>query len=125
MLVSILSFQKVILRSAILLTVFHSHAELGFSNPALPSCLIADESSCQIALNQLRPTQLTYGQIEVERRQVKFEAMSPSEKEKFIEEHVIPIVKGPGNKLYMLDHHHFGEIRLPQRKGHCCVNANW
>jgi hypothetical protein len=110
MLLTIKSFHSLTLRTFIIFVALLGLAPVCLSKSTLPNCLTRGEAQCQVALSQLRPTQLTYGQIEVERRQAKFEAMSESEKEQFIEEHIVPIVVGPGRKLYLLDGHHFGRI---------------
>lgn len=62
---------------------------------------------CNIPANQLRPTQLTFGAIEVERSSEKITAMSHKKLDKYIAAHVAPVVIGPNGAVYLTDHHHF------------------
>lgn len=76
---------------------------------------IADET-CSLAVDQLLPTQLSYGDIEVARRAEKIAAMSARDLAQYKVDHTVPIVVGPGAKMYILDHHHFA-LALARVKG--------
>lgn len=56
-----------------------------------------------IAIDDLRPTQMTVGVREIEQRAVEIKKMA---KDKAIQKNVIPVVKGPKDHLYVIDHHH-------------------
>jgi len=60
-----------------------------------------------VAIADLRPTQMTVGMREVERKrrdwQRRKEAADAGE---YPGAHMIPAVLGPGDQLWMLDHHH-------------------
>ena len=76
---------------------------------------VADET-CSISVDQLFPTQLTYGEIEVARRAEKIADMSARELAEYKREHTVPIVVGPGSRMYVLDHHHYS-LALARAKG--------
>lgn len=80
----------------------------GFSN-SLPPCGIDSKSSdfCTVVPRDLQPTQLTFGAIEVDSRAQKFRALSERDRSKSIAEHPLPVIVGPGNTIYLTDHHHF------------------
>ncbi len=56
-----------------------------------------------IDIADLRPTQITVGYREIETHAARLKNL---EKEKLVRKHVIPVVKGPKDKLYVIDHHH-------------------
>lgn len=58
-------------------------------------------------LLDLRPCQFVLGMKEVEFKIQKMKMMSKKELARFCKERVIPIVIGPKNELYQIDHHHF------------------
>jgi hypothetical protein len=53
----------------------------------------------------LRPTQITVGLREVEQKRAKWRKEGPK-KQSFLGAHMIPVVIGPKNERYILDHHH-------------------
>ncbi len=60
----------------------------------------------KVQIADLRPTQLTLGLAEVEERAAKIAAMTPSEREAYLQHKPIPHVLGPGKQMYIVDHHH-------------------
>jgi hypothetical protein len=58
-------------------------------------------------LLDLRPTQFVLGMKEIEAKVKKINESSTKELAKYCDEHVIPVVLGPENQVYMIDHHHF------------------
>ena len=56
-----------------------------------------------VAIDDLRPTQMTVGVHEIEQRAASLKKQA---KEKAIAKNVIPVVKGPKGRLYVIDHHH-------------------
>jgi hypothetical protein len=60
----------------------------------------------KIAIADLRPTQLTLGLAEVALRAGKIARQTPEEREAYIDRKSIPYVLGPGERIYMVDHHH-------------------
>ena len=63
-----------------------------------------------VALSQLRPTQLSVGMLEVKfkRRRLGLLEGRPGELVAFILENPIRVVLGPAGKAYVIDHHHLG-----------------
>jgi hypothetical protein len=55
----------------------------------------------------LRPSQFVLGMKEVETKIARMRKMSEKELAKFCDERVIPVVLGPRNEHFMIDHHHF------------------
>lgn len=60
----------------------------------------------KVAIVDLLPTQLTLGLSEVASRAAKIASQTPEEREAGLERKAIPYVLGPGNRLFMVDHHH-------------------
>jgi hypothetical protein len=88
---------------ATLAALFFSHAAL-----ALPACTATTPkgASCGLAAEDVRPTQLAYGEIEVARRAAKIAAMDAGELDKYLKKHVVPVVIGPGGRFFATDGHH-------------------
>ena len=61
---------------------------------------------CKFKITELRPTQGAVGFEEVRRKTAELAKMSSSEAEEYRKKKRIPVVVGPGQKLYMIDHHH-------------------
>jgi hypothetical protein len=59
-----------------------------------------------IQIADIRPTQLTLGLAEVARRAAKITKMSADERDAYLQRKAIPYVVGPGQQLYIVDHHH-------------------
>jgi hypothetical protein len=60
-----------------------------------------------IPILQLRPTQMTVGMREVkEKRQRWREQKSRKKQEELLGKHMIPVVRGPDKRYYVVDHHH-------------------
>jgi hypothetical protein len=66
----------------------------------------------QTLINSLCPTQLTVGMLEVEQKRKRLTALAPKEQLEFLQEHPMPVVIGPGKKLYLTDHHHLARAAL-------------
>ena len=58
-------------------------------------------------LLSLRPSQFVLGMKEVEYKIAKMHKMKQRELRDFCDAHVIPLVLGPGEEPFILDHHHF------------------
>jgi hypothetical protein len=59
------------------------------------------------AILELRPTQFVLGMKEIESKVAKMKAFNPKDMGAFCLEHKIPVVLGPKQQTYMIDHHHF------------------
>jgi hypothetical protein len=60
-----------------------------------------------VPIAALRPTQMTVGMREVEIRRKHWKSQTTAEKKaEFLAKHLIPVILGPGEKHYIIDHHH-------------------
>ena len=58
-----------------------------------------------VEIDELRPTQMTLGYREVEDRSAKLKNKT-TDSDSLIRKHVIPVIKGPKDRYYIIDHHH-------------------
>jgi hypothetical protein len=63
-----------------------------------------------IGVNHLRPTQVTVGMAEVHDKMKRLKELRdhPHHLQAFLAEHAIPVVEGPEQKYFVIDHHHLG-----------------
>ncbi|RBP15766.1 hypothetical protein DFR50_10736 [Roseiarcus fermentans] len=54
----------------------------------------------------LRPTQMTVGMEEVRRKRDAWKTNTSTDLAKFLGQHMVPTVIGPGGRRYLIDHHH-------------------
>lgn len=66
------------------------------SQPALEPVKIVD----------LRPTQMTVGMREVEQKRKDWKGKSDKERAQSFARHMVPVIIGPKDKPYLIDHHH-------------------
>lgn len=59
-----------------------------------------------VAIDDLRPTQMTVGYREVARKRRDWQARAGKDGPDFLGRHMIPVVMGPKDRLWMIDHHH-------------------
>ncbi|MBS0254240.1 MAG: chromosome partitioning protein ParB [Proteobacteria bacterium] len=59
-----------------------------------------------VAIAALRPTQLTVGLREVERKRAEWRTRPAHERGEYLGRHMIPAVLGPGEVYWLVDHHH-------------------
>jgi hypothetical protein len=59
-----------------------------------------------VPIADLRPTQITVGMREVEAKQKSWQQQEENKKAEFLGRHMIPVIRGPKDRLYVLDHHH-------------------
>ena len=59
-----------------------------------------------VAIMDLRPTQITVGMREVEAKRKAWRDASGKKGGKFLGKHMIPVILGPKNRHYVIDHHH-------------------
>lgn len=66
----------------------------------------------EIPLRQLRPTQMTVGFKEVDKKRKSWRKLGAKARQKAMDEELFPVVKGPGKIFYILDHHHHTAVAL-------------
>jgi hypothetical protein len=59
-----------------------------------------------VAIADLRPTQITVGMREVNAKRKRWREMKVKKGAKFLGTHMIPVVLGPKDRHYVIDHHH-------------------
>jgi hypothetical protein len=59
-----------------------------------------------VPIGELRPTQITVGMREVEAKQKSWQQQEEIKRAEFLGRHLIPVIRGPKDHLYVLDHHH-------------------
>jgi hypothetical protein len=59
-----------------------------------------------VAILSLRPTQITVGMREVEAKRLQWRSHPDSKKSNFLGRHLIPVILGPKDQSYIIDHHH-------------------
>ena len=59
-----------------------------------------------VAIVDLRPTQITVGMREVMAKRKRWRETGFKKGEQFLGKHMIPVILGPKNRHYVIDHHH-------------------
>src|SRR5467141_923545 len=59
-----------------------------------------------VPLIELRPTQITVGMREVRAKQKSWQQQEAKKRAEFLGRHMVPVIRGPKDRLYVLDHHH-------------------
>ncbi|SPJ16887.1 conserved hypothetical protein [Burkholderiales bacterium] len=62
----------------------------------------------EAVIQDLHPTQVTVGMIEVQDKRMYLASLMPNEQQDFMRAHPMPAVTGPKGNLYITDHHHLG-----------------
>src|SRR5580698_5328837 len=59
-----------------------------------------------VPIDSLRPTQITVGFREVAEKRRAFREKGEDKGDRFLGEHMIPVLLGPKGRHYVIDHHH-------------------
>ena len=59
-----------------------------------------------VPILELRPTQMTVGLREVKEKRKRFREQKAQKQREMIGHHMIPVVRGPDKRYYVVDHHH-------------------
>ena len=68
--------------------------------------LIREPVLMPVPCAELRPTQITVGMREVETKRRVWRERSAAKEKKFLGQHMIPVIRGPKDHVYVIDHHH-------------------
>ena len=68
-----------------------------------------------VPIAELRPTQITVGMREVEEKRQRWHERAERDGGKFLGQHMIPVLLGPKQRHYVIDHHHLA--RALQEEG--------
>jgi hypothetical protein len=69
-----------------------------------------------VAIADLRPTQITVGMFEVANKRKHWRAKHPDDAAKFLGTHLVPVVIGPKEHPYVIDHHHLARALLEEKE---------
>ena len=69
---------------------------------------LRNPSLTRAQLARLRPTQLSVGYAEVEKKTQQWARLGKKQRKIEVEHHVFPGVIGPGSDYFIVDHHHLG-----------------
>lgn len=59
-----------------------------------------------VAIKDLRPTQMTVGMREVQAKRQRWREKNDQQVEKYLSRHMMPVIRGPKDRYYIIDHHH-------------------
>jgi hypothetical protein len=76
-----------------------------------------------VPITELRPTQITVGMREVHAKQKSWREQNPKKRAEFLGRHMIPVVRGPKERLYVVDHHHLSLALLHEGVSNVLVVA--
>jgi hypothetical protein len=81
----------------------------------------------QVAITDLRPTQVTVGMVEVAAKRRawrdKCAGGDPEKAAAFLDRHMIPVIAGPKGRSYVIDHHHLARALLDEGVTHVRVTV--
>ncbi len=67
-----------------------------------------------VPLAELRPTQITVGMREVREKRKRWQEIKLDKGADFLGKHMIPVILGPKDRHYVIDHHHLGRALLDE-----------
>jgi hypothetical protein len=67
-----------------------------------------------VTVTSLRPTQITVGMREVEEKRKRWREHKGKKKAEFLGSHMIPVILGPKERHYVIDHHHLARALLDE-----------
>jgi hypothetical protein len=76
-----------------------------------------------VPIRSLRPTQMTIGQREVERKRAEWISRRDHDGGEFLGSHVIPAVIGPNGVYWLIDHHHLTRALHEEGVEHVLVSV--
>lgn len=76
-----------------------------------------------VEILSLRPTQLTVGMREVKEKRQRWRAHKAKKRALLLGRHMIPVIKGPGDRNYIVDHHHLALALHEEGEEHVLVTV--
>jgi hypothetical protein len=76
-----------------------------------------------IPIAELRPTQITVGMREVQAKRKRWREQHKAHAAEFLGKHMIPVILGPNQRHYVIDHHHLARALLDEGVAHILVNV--
>jgi hypothetical protein len=74
-----------------------------------------------VPLSELRPTQITVGMREVTAKRKDWKTRDDAKGAEFLGKHMIPVILGPKERHYVIDHHHLGRALMEEGVEHVLV----
>jgi hypothetical protein len=68
-----------------------------------------------VAIADLRPTQITVGMREVQAKRARWREKKGKKGAEFLGKHMIPVILGPKDRHYVIDHHHLARALHEER----------
>ncbi len=76
-----------------------------------------------VEISTLRPTQMTVGLREVERKRAEWRKRAERDGSDFLGRHMIPVIVGPKSVPYVIDHHHLVRALHDEGVSHVLVSV--
>ncbi len=76
-----------------------------------------------IPLAELRPTQITVGMREVREKRKRWQESQSRKGAEFLGKHMMPVILGPKDRHYVIDHHHLGRALIDDGVDHVLVTV--
>src|SRR5215469_4526127 len=76
-----------------------------------------------VKIKELRPTQITVGMREVEEKRRRWREHKGKKKAEFLGSHMIPVILGPKERCYVIDHHHLSRALLEEGEGEVLISV--
>ncbi len=76
-----------------------------------------------VPIEDLRPTQITVGMREVEEKRERWREYKGKKKSEYLGKHMIPVILGPKERPYVIDHHHLSRALLDEGEKHVLVTV--
>jgi hypothetical protein len=76
-----------------------------------------------VPLAELRPTQITVGYREVKEKRKRWKELSDKSGAEFLGKHMMPVILGPKDRHYVIDHHHLGLALIEEKVEDILVNV--
>src|SRR5215472_8581043 len=74
-----------------------------------------------VPIKDLRPTQITVGMREVHEKRRQWRERKDADPAEFLGRHMIPVVLGPKDRHYVIDHHHLCRALMEEDVQHILV----
>src|SRR5437868_12335506 len=76
-----------------------------------------------VAIADLRPTQITVGMREVRAKRVRWREKKGKKGAEFLGKHLIPVIRGPKDRHYVIDHHHLARALIEEGQDEVSISV--
>jgi hypothetical protein len=85
--------------------------------------LVREPILSTVKIADLRPTQITVGMREVETKRKRWRETGSKKGGEFLGKHMIPVILGPKDRHYVIDHHHLARALLDEKVENVAVTV--